>query len=99
MAEQIEKTRLAGLENMFSSDSSDEEEDNVEDGPDIFADDMALGEDASTLESQASKNGEKKTKKVPAVIANKGLRTPIQRRKKQRKDKHYIKKPSSTKNI
>ena len=58
MAEQIEKTRLAGMENMFSSDSSEEEEYNADDGPDIFADDMALGEEASTLESHPSKADE-----------------------------------------
>jgi hypothetical protein len=83
MAEQIEKTRLAGLQNMFSSDSSEEEEEIANDGPDIFgADDMALGEDASTLESHASKDGEKKSKKIPSVVTNKGFRTPNQARKK-----------------
>ena len=52
MAEQIEKQRLADLQ--YSSESSSEEEDEKDDGPDIFADDMALGEEASTLESHPS---------------------------------------------
>ena len=53
MAEQIEKQRLADLQ--YSSESSSEEEDEKDDGPDIFADDMPLGEEASTLESHPSK--------------------------------------------
>ena len=77
MAEQIEKTRLAGMENAYSSDSSEEEEDNADDGLDIFGDDgMALGEDASTLESQASKDSEKKAKKKNPTILNKGPGRP-----------------------
>ena len=70
MAEQIEKTRLAGLNAHSSSDSSDEEEEQVDDGPDIFADDMALGEEASTLESNASKSEDSKLNS----FAKKGLR-------------------------
>ena len=82
MAEQIEKTRLAGMQNMFSSDSSEEEEE-VNDGLDIFADDMALGEEASTLDSHASKPGEKKQNKIPGVLLKKDLRKPFKKKQKR----------------
>merc|ERR1712150_378272 len=58
MAEQIAKQGMAGMQNDSDSDSSDEEEENAESNMDIFADDMALGEEASTLESHPSKAGD-----------------------------------------
>ena len=78
MAEQIEKQRLANLQ--YSSESSSDEEDEKDDGPDIFADDMALGEEASTLESHPSKADD--NLKISTVVMNKGLKKPFQVRKK-----------------
>ena len=74
MAEQIEKQRLQDL--AISSEESSEEEDEKDNGPDIFADDMALGEEASTLESHPSKSDE--NIKISSVVINKGLRKPYQ---------------------
>ena len=82
MAEQIEAQRLKDLQNS-SDDSSDEEDEQKEDGPDIFADDMALGEEASTLESHPSKADE--SIKISSVVMNKQLRKPFQAFKPRKK--------------
>ena len=76
MAEQIEKQRLADLQ--YSSESSSEEEDEKDDGPDIFADDMALGEEASTLESHPSKADE--SLKMSSLAMTKGLKKPFSKK-------------------
>jgi len=71
MAEQIAKQGMAGMQNDSSSDSSDDEEENAESNMDIFADDMALGEEASTLESHPSKS--EKLNQVSKILEKKNL--------------------------
>ena len=75
MAEQIAKQGMAGMQNDSDSDSSDEEEENAESNMDIFADDMALGEEASTLESHPSKAGDTHSKlnQVSKILEKKNL--------------------------
>ena len=84
MAEQIAKQGMAGMQNDSDSDSSDEEEENAESNMDIFADDMALGEEASTLESHPSKSGDAHSKlnQVSKILEKKNLSRAFSGRKK-----------------
>ena len=84
MAEQIAAQQRAGMQDESSSDSSDEEEDNAENNMDIFADDMALGEEASTLESHPSKSDDTHSKlnQVSKILEKKNLSRAFSGRKK-----------------
>lgn len=53
MAEQLAKSNF-GVVDRNSSDSDSSEEEEEDDGPDVFADDMALGEEASTASTVAT---------------------------------------------
>ena len=84
MAEQIAAQTKAGMQDDSSSDSSDEEEENAENNMDIFADDMALGEEASTLESHPSKSDDTHSKlnQVSKILEKKNLSRAFSGRKK-----------------
>ena len=92
MADQLAKANLGGVDRIYSDDSdSSEEEDPHKDednGPDLFADDMALGESADTLqrkESVKSETGSKnnetiKNKPKEAKERNPSLHRLVRRR-------------------
>ena len=101
MAEQLESKFKVGGRDSSDSDSSEEEEED-DDGPDLFADDMALGEEASSLETlsfgskqdakKAVKTGITVVKTVNNMTPNSARKVPQRSekgRKKERKNSFY----------
>ena len=82
MAEQLAHSKLGVVDGDYSESDSSEESEVIDDGPDIFADDMELGEEASTLEDNRSKHENKNSIQFSEILEAKGSTKTLQGRKK-----------------